>query len=87
MTHTPVKDGLRWQAIESCDVRAAGRFVYGREADGLYHSPICSLRPAQRTGILFFDTPKAAQAQGFEACSECYPDQAGWSDLVAGCDE
>lgn len=71
-------DDLRWKAIEACDVRTAGTFVYSRDADGLYHSPLCRLRPANRAGIQFFDTPEAARENGFTACRECYPDQAGW---------
>lgn len=83
MADTPDKNDLRWQAVESCDVRAAGRFVYGRKADGLYHSPICRQRPVQREGIAFFDTSDAAREQGFKPCGECYPDQAEW--LVGAC--
>jgi methylphosphotriester-DNA--protein-cysteine methyltransferase len=71
-------DELRWHAIEVCDVKAAGTFVYGRDCDGIYHSPVCRHRPAIRDGIRFFDTPQAAQRQGFKACNDCYPDQAGW---------
>lgn len=70
----------RWQAIEAGDVKAAGTFVYGRECDQIYHSPICRHRP-QRDGVRYFDTPEAAQQQGFKACGDCYPDQATW--LVA----
>lgn len=77
------KDDLRWQAIEVCDERAAGTFVYGRGTDGFYHSPICRTRPPSRAGIQFFDTPETAREHGFKACSECYPDQAGW--LVGAC--
>lgn len=69
---------LRWKAIEVCDVRAAGTFVYACGADSLYHSPICRLRPTDRAGIQFFDTPEKARENGFTACLECYPDQAGW---------
>lgn len=70
-------DDLRWRAIEVCDVKAAGTFVYGQDSNGTYHSPICRIRP-HRDGIRFFDTPEAAREQGFSACNGCYPDQAGW---------
>lgn len=71
-------DDLRWQAVAAGDMRAAGRFVYGRAADGTYHSPICRQRPADRDGITFFDTAAAARADGFTPCADCHPDQAGW---------
>lgn len=67
----------RWKAIEICDVNAAGTFVYGRESDQIYLSPICRNRP-RRNEIRFFDTPEAARQQGFRACNDCYPDQAAW---------
>ena len=67
----------RWKAIEICDVKAAGAFVYGRESDQIYHSPICRNRP-RRDEIRFFDTPEAAWRQDFKACNNCYPDQAAW---------
>ncbi|WP_111429860.1 Ada metal-binding domain-containing protein [Rhodobacteraceae bacterium DSL-40] len=70
-------DESRWRAIETCDVKAAGTFVYGRDADRIYHSPICRTRP-ERDGVRFFDTPEAARQQGFTPCKDCYPDQAAW---------
>lgn len=71
------RDDLRWQAIVNCDVRAAGTFVYGRSAGGLY-PPLCRSRSAGQAGIVSFDTPTAAQAQSYRACGECHPDQVGW---------
>jgi len=74
-------DEMRWNAIQRCDVRAAGTFVYGRVAEGTYHSPICRRRPRYRAEIMFFDTAEIAREAGWTPCSECHPDQAGW--LVA----
>lgn len=68
---------LRWHAIESCDVKSAGTFVYGWKSDGRYHSPICRNRP-HRDDVEFFETLDEARQQGFTACDDCYPDQAGW---------
>lgn len=70
-------DDERWHAIEACDVKAAGTFVYGSENDGNYHSPICRNRP-HRNEVRFFDTPEKARHEGFRACNDCYPDQAAW---------
>lgn len=67
----------RWKAIKISDVKAAGAFVYGRESDQIYHSPICRNRPSPDE-IRFFDTPEAARQQGIKACNDCYPDQAVW---------
>ncbi|MFA5539594.1 MAG: Ada metal-binding domain-containing protein [Gemmobacter sp.] len=71
-------EDLRWQAVENCDVRAAGCFVFGRHATGVYCSPLCRIRPVRRGDVTFFDTPEAAREAGFQSCGECYPDQAGW---------
>lgn len=71
-------DDQRWRAVEIGDTRSAGTFLYGREADGLYHSPVCRNRPDNRDGIRFFDTPGTARHQGFKACRDCHHDQAEW---------
>ena len=71
-------EAARWHAIKTCDVKAAGTFIYGRDSDRIYHSPICRNRPANRDDLKFFDTPGAARKQGFRACDDCYPDQTGW---------
>lgn len=78
MIGTPDENDLRWQVVESGDVRAAGCFVYRREADDFYHSPICRLRPVERADIVFLDTPDAAREQGFKPCGECCPEHAEW---------
>lgn len=38
-------DDQRWRAVEVCDLSAAGTFVYGRDSDQIYHSPLCRNRP------------------------------------------
>ena len=82
-------DECRWNAIQRCDVRAAGTFVYGRVSEGSYHSPICRQRPGDREEVVFFDTAEAASEAGLTPCSQCYPDQAGWLRLrqVDGCEK
>lgn len=67
----------RWRAIEACDVKAAGTFLYGRDSDQIYRSPICR-NQSQRDDVRFFDTPEAAWEQGFRTCCDCYPDQVAW---------
>ncbi|WP_158617385.1 Ada metal-binding domain-containing protein [Falsigemmobacter faecalis] len=71
-------ENSRWLAIETCDGKAAGTFVYGRDSDKIYHSPICRTRPTNCDDLKFFDTPDGARQQGFRVCDDCYPDQAGW---------
>lgn len=68
----------RWEAITNCEVRSAGRFVYGLKKCSLYHSPICRRRPNSRCEVVFYDEPSVARSQGREQCPECYPDQAEW---------
>jgi len=77
-------DECRWNAIQRCDVRAAGTFVYGRVSEGSYHSPICRQRPGDREEVVFFDTAEAASEAGLTPCSQCYPDQAGWLVAASG---
>ncbi len=72
------KNDLRWQSIQTCDTQAAGTFVYGNKADGLYHSPLCRRRPTDRDDVQFFDTPDEARKHGFKACHACSPDRADW---------
>ncbi len=68
----------RWGAIQSCDVQAVGQFVYTAKSEGTYHSPICRHQPSKVEDIEFFDTCREARDAGYEACPNCYPDQAVW---------
>lgn len=68
----------RWQAVESCDFRAAGTFVFARKYEGVYCSPICGKRPVNENDVEFFDSPETARRHGYTPCPACHPDQAGW---------
>ena len=68
-------DPNMWEAVQTRDSRADGRFVYGVSSTGIYCRPTCpSRRPAPHR-VAFFDRAIEAEAAGFRACKRCLPDQ------------
>ena len=64
-----------WDAVQTRDSRADGRFVYAVRSTGIYCRPTCpSRRPAPHR-VAFFAGPSEAEAAGFRACKRCLPDQ------------
>ncbi|MBV4493027.1 bifunctional DNA-binding transcriptional regulator/O6-methylguanine-DNA methyltransferase Ada [Pseudomonas oryzicola] len=61
----------RWQAVESRDTAARGHFVYAVRTTGIYCQPGCKSRLAKRSNVAFYDTPAAAEADGYRACKRC----------------
>ena len=51
-----------------------GLFVYGVRSTGIYCRPSCPSRRPQRKQVMFYETPKEAEAHGFRACRRCHPD-------------
>jgi len=66
-------DAVRWAAVESRDSSRDGDFVYGVTSTGVYCRPSCPSRRPSRSNARFFDTPEAAERQGFRACLRCRP--------------
>ncbi|MDI6934688.1 MULTISPECIES: bifunctional DNA-binding transcriptional regulator/O6-methylguanine-DNA methyltransferase Ada [Enterobacterales] len=58
-------DDARWQAIVERNKDANGHFVYGVRTTGVYCQPSGAARLPKRENIEFFDTPEAAEAQGY----------------------
>jgi AraC family transcriptional regulator of adaptative response/methylated-DNA-[protein]-cysteine methyltransferase len=74
VTHIPLTDSERWQAVQNRDRRCDGRFVTAVRTTRIYCRPSCAARP-HRQNVTFFDTPQQAEAAGFRACKRCKPDQ------------
>ena len=66
-------EGTRWEAVESRDARADGRFVYAVRSTGIYCRPSCPSRKPRREQVVFFSLPEAAEQKGFRACQRCRP--------------
>jgi len=58
-------DNARWQAIVERNKAADGHFVYGVRTTGVYAQPSGASRLPKRENIEFFDTPEAAEQQGY----------------------
>ena len=68
-------DPKMWEAVQTRDSRADGRFVYAVRSTGIYCRPTCpSRRPAPHR-VAFFPRAVDAEAAGFRACKRCLPDQ------------
>src|SRR5271169_2813281 len=62
-----------WQAVQSRNRAADGRFVYAVRSTGIYCRPSCPSRKPRREQVLFFPLPEAAEQRGFRACLRCRP--------------
>jgi len=58
-------DSARWQAIVERNKAADGHFVYAVRTTGVYCQPSGATRLPKRENIEFFDTPEAAEQQGY----------------------
>ncbi|ATQ44308.1 methylated-DNA--[protein]-cysteine S-methyltransferase [Caulobacter mirabilis] len=68
-------DDARWTAVVTRDQDADGEFLFAVTTTGVYCRPGCSGRPLRRN-VRFYDTARAARADGFRACKRCRPDEA-----------
>ena len=66
-------DDQFWQAVKMRDAAFDGRFVYAVRTTGVYCRPSCPSRRARAANVAFFDTPAAAEAQGYRPCLRCNP--------------
>ncbi|WP_299998791.1 bifunctional DNA-binding transcriptional regulator/O6-methylguanine-DNA methyltransferase Ada [uncultured Cedecea sp.] len=60
-----VTDDARWQAIVERNQTADGHFVYAVRTTGVYCLPSHAARLPKRENVEFFDTPEAAEQQGY----------------------
>src|SRR4051812_50189677 len=66
-------EAARWQRVLARDRQADGTFVFAVESTGIYCRPSCPSRRPTRSRVDFFDTPAAAEAEGYRACRRCRP--------------
>lgn len=64
-----------WQAVLNRDREWNGRFVYAVRSTGVYCKPSCPARRPDRSQVLFFEEPAAAEREGFRACLRCRPQE------------
>jgi AraC family transcriptional regulator, regulatory protein of adaptative response / methylated-DNA-[protein]-cysteine methyltransferase len=62
-----------WHAVETKDARFNGTFFFAVQTTGIYCKPSCAARTPKRQNVVFFDTPKTAEKEGFRACQRCKP--------------
>ncbi len=63
-------DDALWQQVLT---RQEGGFLYAVTTMGVYCRPTCPSPRPLRKNVRFFDTPAAAEANGFRACKRCDP--------------
>ena len=63
----------RWQAVQTRDRSADGRFWYGVLTTGIYCRPHCPSRP-KRENVRFFTRRADARAAGLWPCRRCHPE-------------
>jgi AraC family transcriptional regulator of adaptative response/methylated-DNA-[protein]-cysteine methyltransferase len=66
------------------DRRYDGRFFTGVKTTGIYCRPVCPVRPARSTNVVFFPTAAAAEQGGFRPCLRCRPEAAPFSPAWRG---
>lgn len=81
MSNTPVTrenaldEAACWQAVETRDKSADGRFWYGVRTTGVFCRPHCPSRPARRENVTFHATREEATKAGYRPCKRCKPDE------------
>lgn len=68
-------EGEMWEAVQTRDSKADGRFVYAVRSTGIYCRPTCPSRRPSPHRVSFFPRALDAEAEGFRACKRCLPDQ------------
>lgn len=65
-----------WQAILNRDTNFDGKLFYGVRSTNIYCRPTCPSRKPNRSQVTFFNSPEAAENQGFRPCKRCQPQNA-----------
>ena len=67
---------LCWTAVSQRNRDRDGQFYYGVLTTGVYCRPSCPSRMPKRANVRFYDSPRAAEADGLRACLRCKPLEA-----------
>jgi AraC family transcriptional regulator of adaptative response / DNA-3-methyladenine glycosylase II len=65
-----------YSALCARDTRFDGVFFVGVTSTGVYCRPICPAKTPRQRNCRFFDSPQAAEQQGFRPCLRCRPELA-----------
>lgn len=68
--------GRRWDAVKNRLRSADGTFVFAVRTTKIYCRPSCPARRPKPENILYFPSPREAEAAGYRACLRCRPNVA-----------
>src|SRR5690348_11711129 len=68
--------GRRWDAVKNRLRPADGTFVFAVRTTKIYCRPSCPARRPKPENILYFPSPREAEAAGYRACLRCRPNIA-----------
>lgn len=69
-----LKDDEMWEAVNSCDSKYDGIFLYAVKTTRIFCRPSCKSRPPLRENVVFFPESSMAIKEGFRPCKRCRPD-------------
>ncbi len=72
-TKTTTPSESFWDAVQTRDRTADGKFVYAVRSTGVYCRPSCPSRKPRREQVEFYPLPEVAEQKGFRACRRCQP--------------
>ena len=67
-------DDKRYEVIRCREIDGRDTFFYGVITTGVYCRPGCSARTPNRENVIFFDSPRQAEQQGYRPCRKCRPE-------------
>jgi AraC family transcriptional regulator of adaptative response/methylated-DNA-[protein]-cysteine methyltransferase len=82
-SHTLPAAEEAWAAVMARDRSYDGVFVYAVQTTGVYCRPSCPARRPRREHVRFYESPAAAEADGFRECRRCRPLRSEPSAAVA----
>src|SRR5579864_6961792 len=65
-----------YKALTARDARFDGIFFVGVTSTDIYCRPICPAKTPKRANCRFFNSPQAAEQEGFRPCLRCRPELA-----------
>ena len=74
LNDSAVLDEQRYEAIRRRTIDNRDTFFYGVMTTGVYCRPGCSARTPNRENVIFFESPKQAEQQGYRPCRKCRPE-------------
>ena len=67
-------DDKRYETIRRREIDGRDPFFYGVITTGIYCRPGCRARTPNRENVIFFDSPRQAEQQGYRPCRKCRPE-------------